>query len=33
MDGIVVLERGLPEFGEPNFCGVFCNPIKKDDPY
>lgn len=28
MEEIVVLERGLPEFGEPNFCGVFCNPVK-----
>ena len=25
---IVVLERGSSGFDEPNFCGVFCNPVK-----
>jgi len=34
MEELIVLERGSTSFDEPNFCGVFCNPIKGgDNPY
>lgn len=27
-DRVQVLERGTQDIEEPNFCGVFCNPIR-----
>ena len=26
-DEIMVLEKGILSFDEPNFCGTFCDPI------